>query len=149
MALQRKALDIVLFTSLGIWSLLLLTMFLPATGLLTRSPSGNVDGTLLNLLLVSGAVASVTCFVTGLEELDVTSKIACKLGNARTNLARHNCRRTGYTKQVQDLGTEISARVPKPSHEFTWRREEYRIKGQLRSMFRDIKTGRFIKNPQQ
>ncbi len=158
MSLLRKALNIILFTSIIIWLLMLLTLFLPVTGLLTRSVSSNIDSTVLSIFQLSGFVASASCFIFGLDMLEVLSTIAGKPGHTRTDPVRSTTlEETRYQTEVQIFDTktkrlEIPVKAKRlktlrTKHKLSWKREEILIRGRLQSIFRNPKTGRFIKNP--
>ena len=142
MVQRRELFRTILVTSLGVWLMLILTLFLPTTGLLSRSPSDGVDQTLLNLFLLSGAVASTACFVTGLEKLEVKSKV---LGmRAITIPPLMNPTEQAQTGEILEQQTQTGEIL---EQDWTWKHEQYRVKGELRSVFRDVKSGRFSKDP--
>ena len=142
MVQRRELFRTILVTSLGVWLMLILTLFLPTTGLLSRSPSDGVDQTLLNLFLLSGAVASTACFVTGLEKLEVKSKV---LGmRAVTIPPLMNPTEQAQTGEILEQQTQTGEIL---EQDWTWKHEQYRVKGELRSVFRDVKSGRFSKDP--
>ena len=142
MVQRRELFRTILVTSLGVWLMLTLTLFLPTTGLLSRSPSDGVDQTLLNLFLLSGAVASTACFVTGLEKLEVKSKV---LGmRAVTIPPLMNPTEQAQTGEILEQQTQTGEIL---EQDWTWKHEQYRVKGELRSVFRDVKSGRFSKDP--
>jgi hypothetical protein len=142
MVQRRELFSTILVTSLGLWLMLMLTLFLPTTGLLSRSPSDGINQTLLNLFLISGAVASTACFVTGLEKLEVKSKV----------LGTHNVTipplmdppEHAQTGEILEQKTQTGEIL---EYDWTWKHEQYRVKGKLRSVFRDVKSGRFSKDP--
>jgi hypothetical protein len=141
MVQRRELFRTILVTSLGVWLMLMLTLFLPTTGLLSRSPSDGVDQTLLNLFLLSGAVASTACFVTGLEKLEVKSKV---LGmRAVTIPPLMNPTEQAQTGEILEQQTQTGEIL---EQDWTWKHEQYRVKGELRSVFRDVKSGRFSKD---
>jgi len=172
--------------------MLILTLFLPTTGLLSRSPSDGVDQTLLNLFLLSGAVASTACFVTGLEKLEVKSKVLGMRAvtipplmnpteQAQTGEILEQQTQTGEILEQQTQTGEILEHQTQTGEileqqtqtgeileqqtqtgeileqqtqtgeileqDWTWKHEQYRVKGELRSVFRDVKSGRFSKDP--
>jgi hypothetical protein len=152
MVQRRELFRTILVTSLGVWLMLMLTLFLPTTGLLSRSPSDGVDQTLLNLFLLSGAVASTACFVTGLEKLEVKSKV---LGmRAVTIPPLMNPTEQAQTGEILEQQTQTGEILEQQTQtgeileqDWTWKHEQYRVKGELRSVFRDVKSGRFSKDP--
>jgi hypothetical protein len=150
MVQRREFFGIVLVTSLGVWLMLLLTLFLPTTGLLSRSPSDGLDQTLINVFLLSGAVASTACFITGLEKLEVGSKIlGMRTATIPSLIDPPKQVQTGEIEgQTEEIDGEIEAQTKEiPEREWTWKHEQYRVKGKVRSVFRDVKSGRFSKDP--
>jgi hypothetical protein len=111
-----------------------------------------VDQTLLNLFLISGAVASTACFVTGLEKLEVKSKV---LGmRAVTIPPLMNPTEQAQTGEILEQQTQTGEILEQQTQtgeileqDWTWKHEQYRVKGELRSVFRDVKSGRFSKDP--
>jgi hypothetical protein len=88
-----------------------------------------------------------------------TSKIKT-FEHLRMSFALYAGRRwKGTAKQVDALADEAEkigiptpreerrARIREQERVRGWRHEQYTIRGKLRSIFRDVKTGRFIKNP--
>jgi hypothetical protein len=86
MTILKKLLHAIGFTSLTVWSTILLAVYLPTTGLLAMDSSGSINRLTIDLFRTCGFVASVACFVIVLEMLDIASLAKQKLTVIRTSL---------------------------------------------------------------
>ena len=156
MATLRKLLYSIGLVSLTLWSALLLVVFLPTTGLLTTTPSESISRQMLDLFRVSGFVASTTCFTIGLEMLGVFPVVQQKFETISTHMLNGRKSTTPVNrKEMHDSVNEnpepLSERVEQEAVEQigipSWKKEFKKVRGRHRIVFRDIKTGRYIKNP--
>ncbi|MCJ7770286.1 hypothetical protein MUP37_01780 [Candidatus Bathyarchaeota archaeon] len=163
MTILKKTLHIILLTSFSMWLTVLFMMFSPTTGLLTTNLSGSINKSILDLFLVSGVVAGATCFIVGVEMFEPASAVFNRPIDLPQPLSNRNSSDWIVPqKQIQDLRARAEKspnlsmihfetemlRLAERRNTIAWRREVCVVQGKIRTTFRAVETGRFIKNPQ-